>query len=60
MILENKIIESADFVSIDPTNYATFSSNYIFLFYQFAARLIHSQTNIVKYSHQTQKTSAEL
>lgn len=44
MILENKIIESADFVSIDPTNYATFSSNYIFLFLSICSE-IDSLTN---------------
>lgn len=31
-ILENKVIESSDYVSIEPTNYAAFSANYIFLF----------------------------
>ncbi len=30
-ILENKIIESSNYVSIEPTNYATFSANFIFL-----------------------------
>ena len=30
-ILENKIIESSNFVNIDRTNYATFSANFIFL-----------------------------
>ena len=30
-ILENKIIESSNFVSIDRTNYATFSASFIFL-----------------------------
>lgn len=30
-ILENKIIESSNYVSIDRTNYATFSANFIFL-----------------------------
>ena len=31
-ILEDKVIDSSDYVSIDRNNYATFSSNYIFLF----------------------------
>ncbi|HOR22748.1 MAG TPA: hypothetical protein PLY43_08485 [Ruminococcus sp.] len=30
-ILEDKVIDSSDYVSIEPTNYATFSANYIFL-----------------------------
>jgi hypothetical protein len=30
-MLENKVIESSAYVSIEPTNYATFSPNYVFL-----------------------------